>query len=114
MARGAHRPADAVDDVLDGAAAVELARERLHEARAVSRDDAVPHLVRVRVSVGAGSGYGVRARRRARLRARAGYKGPHRDGREEVRVHADPHGRVPRRTHVVPSVRPRGRRGVVR
>ena len=40
--------------------------------------------------------------------------GPHRDGRKEVRVHADPHGRVPRRTHVVPSVRPRGRRGVVR
>ena len=122
MARGAHRPADAVDDVLDGAAAVELARERLHEARAVSRDDAVPHLVRVRVSVRAGSGYGVRARVRARDRARvkargrarAGYRGPHRDGREEVRVHADPHGRVPRRTHVVPSVRPRGRRGVVR
>ena len=70
MARGAHRPADAVDDVLDGAAAVELARERLHEARAVSRDDAVPHLVRVRVSVRAGSGYGVRARVRARDRAR--------------------------------------------
>ena len=30
LARGAHRPAYAVDDVLDGAAAVELARERLH------------------------------------------------------------------------------------
>ena len=68
LARGAHRPADAVDDVLDGAAAVELARERLHEARAVSRDDAVPHLVRVRVSVravarvtglGLGSGLGL-------------------------------------------------------
>mgnify|MGYP001368590937 CR=1 FL=1 len=43
LARGAHRPADAVDDVLDGATAVELARERLHEARAVSRDDTVPH-----------------------------------------------------------------------
>ena len=35
LARGAHRPADAVDDVLDVATAVELARERLHEARAV-------------------------------------------------------------------------------
>ena len=43
LARGTHRPADAVDDVLDGATAVELARERLHEARAVSRDDTVPH-----------------------------------------------------------------------
>ena len=30
LARGAYRPAYTVDDVLDGAAAVELARERLH------------------------------------------------------------------------------------
>ena len=56
LARGAHRPADAVDDVLDVATAVELARERLHEARAVSRDNAVPHLVRVRAGSGSGQG----------------------------------------------------------
>ena len=62
LARGTHRLAYAVDDVLDGATAVQLARERLHEARPVSRDDAVLHLVRIRVmvrDVGLGLGVGV-------------------------------------------------------
>ena len=39
LARGAHRPAYVVDDVLGGATDVELARARLHEARAICRDD---------------------------------------------------------------------------